>query len=577
MKNNLTSKVFAVMISAGAILGPVMPSVSMAMAPKWAMDGVANGKHEYFGKSVYRGLSVVEMEEFHKEKGSPLRWKAQQTFFGMVIDHSPEHWGNNVLRAEVNQLYIPSSHLTWYASNPKVYKDQINQIVAEANGFNTKEEMKSWIIANLDGQYKDDLMANVLKQVGDNNDVAEVAMVAENVVSQGVADATTTTVDMDLTPEVEVEIANPLADVRVYASDYNNLMGVFTAAGFDDALSYKAAKGVVSLVREEGRFGTSTATEVVASAASAVLGNTLSSQSNYHGNVFTQTVDLGSLSVTEASDLALSVAVQVGDIVGLTTDHAQSVAFSVDGVTATTPGEVMGALTDALDTHNTAGVEALVQSYLDEAPVITAAQTEALVTLLGEFEGEFDELSETAAFSELNTFVHAVETAVYNGLELGDGVVKADGRIINAPYFSAQDRVAAATSVVNALAEAPTNVTALDVASSVAANIADNAFIKATIDGVYTKVNFSGTAVDIANVAASIGVASGIAAGLDLSSFDLAVSAVDTIANAMVEASVAKGASNGINQGVARDAAAEAVADQSDFTKRELLDGVQSN
>ena len=188
------------MISAGAILGPVMPSVSMAMAPKWAMDGVANGKHEYFGKSVYRGLSVVEMEEFHKEKGSPLRWKAQQTFFGMVIDHSPEHWGNNVLRAEVNQLYIPSSHLTWYASNPKVYKDQINQIVAEANGFNTKEEMKSWIIANLDGQYKDDLMANVLAQ---SDTAGEVVENAKNVVSQGVTNAPKATVEVPMGPTAE--------------------------------------------------------------------------------------------------------------------------------------------------------------------------------------------------------------------------------------------------------------------------------------------------------------------------------------------------------------------------------------
>ena len=71
MKNDLPSKIIAGMVSVGAIMGPIMPSIAVASTPKWAMDGVANGKHEYFGKTVYRGMSRVEIEAYHKEKGSP--------------------------------------------------------------------------------------------------------------------------------------------------------------------------------------------------------------------------------------------------------------------------------------------------------------------------------------------------------------------------------------------------------------------------------------------------------------------------------------------------------------------------
>ena len=90
--------------------------------------------------------------------------------------------------------------MQWYASNPIHYKDQINQIIAEANGFNTKEEMKAWVSANLSDEYKKELMANVLSQV---ETIDEVQPTTENVVGQSVKRATTASFDGDMTTMVD--------------------------------------------------------------------------------------------------------------------------------------------------------------------------------------------------------------------------------------------------------------------------------------------------------------------------------------------------------------------------------------
>ena len=45
-------------------------------------------------------------------------------------------------------------YLQQFSIAPKFYQDEINQVVAEANGFDTKEEMKLWIMSNLSEEYK---------------------------------------------------------------------------------------------------------------------------------------------------------------------------------------------------------------------------------------------------------------------------------------------------------------------------------------------------------------------------------------------------------------------------------------
>ena len=515
-------------------MGPIMPSIAMASTPAWAMDGKANNPERYFGKSVGKVT----------EKGSPLGWKAGQTFFGMMIDQSPGHWGNKVLSADVNQLMIPAMYLQQFAHTPKYHQDKINQIVAEANGFDTKEEMKSWIMSNLSDAYKEELIDEVMAKARDSKEVIQVAMV--NTVD-GVTTFTGHSIDDikahwtfisdDDNVLTSEEIATAVDQLEEFVSTQHSVIDL--QAAYDTAVGlgfeFENTPAVFSTLADL--------------AYSALVNPTIddvrstwdrwSSPSDIEPysdafNIALQQLEGFLATNPSATELRAAYAAII--------DTGTFEANSPDGVHAaiTALSDAVYPVEDVLPNNwapgkaqelrtNVGGIMTNYYNYADPQPTTpaefhTAKQIsvdyEAIATITHELDlekavGYFvtDNIKQTIDLS--STISHAITNVIEDVIE--------DGKLV---------------SVHSGIDDVVINFNAFDNTVS----IAENALL--------------------AGIAVELGLAAGIAAGLDLSTLALAAEAVETLTSAGVDA--------GLDEGVARDAAENAVEEESGYTKEQL-------